>query len=140
MPDEKGIPPGPRSGETGRNSGAAIGPDSYRYRYREKPDADQRSPLKLATITRTVVLASVAFGAILLYLVRDLGMDSGELLGYAKSALLFTGAFLSAGVILGALVVLLRRVFSASRPADRFSADPPENDSSVARSRSHSPD
>jgi len=139
VPDQKGSPSTPKTSESGR-SGSAPGPDSYRYRYREKPDADRASPLKLAAITRTVVLASIAFGAILLYLVRDLGMDGGELLEYAKSALVFIGTFLVGGIVLGALIVIVRRLISRPAAPNRFSAAQSEHDPDVEQRRSRNPD
>lgn len=92
-----------------------VGPDSYRYRYRQKPDADSRAPIRLSAITRTVVLASVAFAAILFYLVRDMGLDASQLLGYARAAVVFVGTFLFAGTLLGGSFVLLRTLLAKRR-------------------------
>lgn len=97
---------------TGRSDTDRVGPDSYRYRYRQKPDADTRAPIRLSSITRTVVLASVAFAAILLYLVRDMGLDASQLLGYAQAAVIFVGTFLVAGTLLGGVVVLVRTLLA----------------------------
>ncbi len=88
-----------------------AGPDSFRHRYREKPDIGRKSPVRLERLTRTIVLASVAFGAIMLYLVRDLGLDGGQLLEYAKAAVVFVLTFLALGVVLGGLIVAIRRFF-----------------------------
>jgi hypothetical protein len=98
-----------------RSDAEKAGPDSYRYRYREKPDADARAPIRLSSITRTVVLGSVAFGAILLYLVRDMGLDASQLIGYARAAVVFVGTFLVAGMLLGVLLVLLRALSGKRR-------------------------
>ena len=89
-----------------RREPPAGSPGSYRQRYRRKPDADRGAPVRLATVARTLVLGSLALGAALLYLVRELGADPEELLDYARQA----GTVPGGGIAVGCPVVVLRRL------------------------------
>ena len=93
-----------------RREPPAGSPGSYRQRYRRKPDADRGAPVRLATVARTLVLGSLTLGAALLYLVRELGADPEELLDYARQAAIFVGTFLGGGIVVGCIVVVLRRL------------------------------
>lgn len=121
-----------------KKTGTEIaGPDSFRHRYREKPDIGRKSPVRLERLTRTIVLASVAFGAIMLYLVRDLGLDGGQLLEYVKAAVVFVLTFLGLGIVLGGLIVAIRRFFSRRREVSEVAAS---TDQDVAEKPGRSPD
>lgn len=52
-----------------------------------------------------------------MYLIREIGMDPDELLGYARQAVIFVGTFLIGGTMLGVVIVLLKRLFRSQRVA-----------------------
>jgi hypothetical protein len=83
-------------------------PGSYRHRYREKPDADKGAPIRSSRLARTIALGSALMFAVLLYLVREIGMDPAELLRYARQSVVFVATFLIGGIALGLIIVLLK--------------------------------
>lgn len=85
-------------------------PGSYRHRYREKPDTDRGAPFSSRRVARTIALGSALMFAALMYLVREIGMDPAELLRYARQAVVFVLTFLVGGVLLGLVIVLLKRL------------------------------
>lgn len=62
---------------------------------------EDRRPRRVA---RTVLLGTAALGLGLVWLARELELDTGELLDYLRTSLLFVGVFAVFGVV-GAIVV-----------------------------------
>ena len=59
-------------------------------------------------LARTVVLGSIAVAVAIYWLAQSYGVDTGELLGYLKTSLVFVLFFALFGVLAGMLIWLVR--------------------------------
>jgi len=83
--------------------------ESFRHRYRERRVASERKgAMGPGRIARTAVLAMLALAALMFYAVREMGVEITQLREYALVSLLFVGAVILIGAIIGALLALLR--------------------------------
>ena len=83
--------------------------ESFRHRYRERLAATERKgAMGPGRLARTVVLAVMALSAVMFYAVREMGVEITQLREYALVSLLFVGAVIVIGAIIGALLALLR--------------------------------
>ena len=61
-------------------------------------------------LTRTILLGAAAVAAALVWLTRELALDTEELLSFLWMSFAFVGLFAALAVVVGATIALLRRV------------------------------
>lgn len=84
-------------------------PESFRHRYRERLTASERKgSMGPGRLARTVVLAVMALSAVMFYVVREMGVEIGQLWQYALVSLLFVGVIIVVGALVGALLTVIR--------------------------------
>ena len=84
-------------------------PGSFRHRYRERLAASERKgSVGPGRIARTVVLGMLALSAVLFYVVREMGVELVQLREYALVSVLFIGAVILSGALVGALIAVIR--------------------------------
>lgn len=95
-----------------------AGPPADRATPRAGPDQDVARKRRLAAagirtrrLTRTVLLGTLLVAIAILWLVRELGLDADELLGYLVTSLLFVAGAIVLAVLGAALLWLVRRLF-----------------------------
>jgi len=101
-------PSRPAGGSGGRRPRAArAGADQDVARRRRLAVAGART----RRLSRTILLGSVVVFLAILWLARELDLDTDELLGYLTTSLLLVGAIMALAVVAGGLLWLIRRLF-----------------------------
>lgn len=83
---------------------------SFRHRYRQRVNTSERKgAMGQQRLTRTVVLAALTLMAVLVYAVREMGVDAEQLRQFALLSLVFVVVTMGGGIVVGGVVALIRR-------------------------------
>lgn len=91
-----------------RPRAARVGADQDAARRRRLAAASGRT----RRLTRTILLGTVVVFLAVVWLARELDLDTDELLGHLATSLMLVGGIMALAVVAGGLLWLIRRLFS----------------------------